>query len=93
MSEHKEFDFKLALKIASKYIIQGFAIAIVAYYVPLIYKKSLRKPTFKEIFLISITASLSMYILDYFTTVGSFAKLGMGFAIGQEVIRDITVLA
>lgn len=92
MSEHKDFDFKLALKIASKYIMQGFAIAIVAYYVPLIYKNSLRKPTFKEIFLISITASLSMYILDYFTTVGSFAKLGMGFAIGQEVIRDITVL-
>lgn len=89
----KEIDLKRAFQIALKYLIQGFAIAIVAYYVPLTLKHSLRKPTFKEVFLISLTAALSMYILDYFTTIGTFAKLGMGFAVGNEVIKDIVMLA
>jgi membrane-bound metal-dependent hydrolase YbcI (DUF457 family) len=82
----KEIDFKRAFQIALKYLIQGFAIAIVAYYVPLTLKHSLRKPTFNEVFLISLTAALSMYILDYFTTIGAFAKLGMGFELGREII-------
>lgn len=89
----KEIDYKLAFQIALKYLIQGFAIAIVAYYVPLTLKHSLRKPTFNEVFLISLTAALSMYILDYFTTIGTFAKFGMGFAVGSEVIKDIAMLA
>lgn len=90
---HSEFNYKKVLQIALKYIIQGIAIAIVAYYVPLLLKHSLRKPTFNEILLISLTASISMYILDYFTNMGEFARLGMGFAMGQEVIRDIAILA
>lgn len=90
---HSDFNYKEVLQIALKYIIQGIAIAIVAYYVPLLLKHSLRKPTFNEILLISLTASISMYILDYFTSMGEFARLGMGFAMGQEVIRDIAILA
>ena len=89
----KEIDFKRAFQIALKYLIQGFAIAIVAYYVPLTLKHSLRKPTFNEVFLISLTAALSMYILDYFTTIGTFAKLGMGVGLGEEIIHDIAILA
>jgi len=89
----KEIDFKLAFQIALKYLIQGFAIAIVAYYVPSTLKHSLRKPNFKEVFLISLTAAFSMYILDYFTTIGTFAKLGMGIGIGEEIIKDVVILA
>lgn len=89
----KEIDFKRAFQIALKYLIQGFAIAIVAYYVPLTLKHSLRKPTFNEVFLISLTAALSMYILDYFTTIGTFAKLGMGFEVGSQIIRNVAHLA
>lgn len=88
----KEIDFKLAFQIALKYLIQGFAIAIVAYYVPSILKHSLRKPNFNEVFLISLTAAFSMYILDYFTTIGTFANLGMGIGIGEEIIKDIAML-
>ena len=83
-----DINFKVILQIASKYIIQGLAIAMAAYYIPLMYKTSLRKPTFNEICLISITAAFTMFILDYFTdTVGLGAKLGAGFTIGQNLIK------
>jgi hypothetical protein len=75
------------LKIAMKYVIEGLAIAIVAFYVPILYKTSLRKPTFNEIFSISITAALTMFILDYFTdSIGLGARLGAGFGIGKNLV-------
>lgn len=92
MIQDKEFDFTKALTIALKYIIQGIAIAIVAYYIPLIYKRSLRKPTFNEVFLIATTAALSMYILDYFTTIGPYAKLGVGFELGREIVKSMSMV-
>lgn len=74
------------LQISARYILQGLAIAMAAYYVPLMYKTSLRKPTFNEIFLISITAAVTMFILDQFVSpVGFGAKLGAGFTIGQKL--------
>jgi len=69
-----EIDFNCAVRIAIKYLIQGFAIAVFAYYVPLTFKQTLRKPTFNEVFLISLTAALTMYMLDYYTTLGTMPK-------------------
>ena len=66
MLDNNEKDFNFKLTMALKYIMLGFIVAIVSYYVPLIYKMSLRKPTFNEIFLISITAALTMYMIDSF---------------------------
>lgn len=87
---NKKFDTKEILKVSTKYILQGLAIAIAAYYVPMMYKTSLRKPTFKEIFLIAITAAFTMLLLDYFTApVGFGAKLGAGFTIGQKLVTMI----
>ena len=78
------------IQIVSRYILQGLAIALAAYYIPLMYKTSLRKPTFKEIFLISITASFTMFLLDQFIApVGFGAKLGAGFTIGQKLVMMI----
>lgn len=75
------------VQIASRYILQGLAIALAAYYIPLMYKTSLRKPTFQEIFLISITAAFTMFLLDQFIEpVGLGAKLGAGFTIGQKLV-------
>ncbi len=86
----KNIDLKEILKVSTKYILQGLAIAIAAYYVPLMYKTSLRKPSFNEIFLIAITAAFTMLLLDYFTApVGFGAKLGAGFTIGQKLITMI----
>lgn len=78
------------LKISIKYILQGLAIAIAAYYVPVMYKTSLRKPTLNEILSISVIASITMFILDYFIAeAGIGAKLGAGFSIGQNLIKLI----
>jgi hypothetical protein len=76
--------------IAARYMLQGLAIAIAAYYVPIMYKTSLRKPTMQEILLISITAAVTMYILDKFIApVGFGAQLGAGFTIGQKLVTMI----
>lgn len=91
--KNKEFDFTKALIISLKYIIQGIAIAIVAYYIPLLYKRSLRKPTFNEVFLIATTAALSMYILDNYTTIGPYANLGIGFELGRHVVSGAAFFA
>jgi hypothetical protein len=78
------------IQIASRYLLQGLAIALAAYYVPIMYKTSLRKPTFQEIFLISITAAFTMFLLDQFIEpVGVGAKLGAGFTIGQKLVTMI----
>lgn len=88
MSEtDNKINMENAIQIASRYILQGLAIALAAYYVPLMYKTSLRKPTFNEIFLIAITAAATMFILDKFIApVGFGAKLGAGFTIGQKLV-------
>lgn len=76
-------------QILIKYIIQGIAIAITAFYIPTLFKTSLRKPTLKEISLIAFVASFTMYLLDYFSKSAEFgANLGIGFTIG----RNLTLL-
>lgn len=55
------------LLLATKYITQGLVVAVAAFYLPTIYKVSLRKPTANELFSISLTAALTMFILDYFS--------------------------
>lgn len=83
-------NYSTLFKIAIKYILQGIVIAIAAYYIPIMYKTSLRKPTFNEIFSISITAAFTMFILDYFISeVGFGAKLGAGFTIGQNLVKMV----
>jgi hypothetical protein len=79
-----------AMRIVSKYLLQGFVIAVAAYYIPIMYKTSLRKPTIQEILFISITAACTMYILDQFIEpVGFGAKLGAGFTIGQKLVTMV----
>jgi len=78
---------ELLLAIATKYIIEGIAIALVAFYVPLMFKTSLRKPTMYEIFGLAVTAALTMLILDVYSPNVAFgARLGAGFEIGKGVL-------
>jgi hypothetical protein len=75
------------VKLVLRYILEGLIITLTAYYIPLMYKTSLRKPTFNEIFSIGLTASLTMIILDFFsksTAVG--LRLGAGLGIGKNLI-------
>lgn len=85
-----DMDLNQVLKLSTKYILQGLAIAVAAYYIPVMYKTSLRKPTFKEIFMIALTAAFTMFLLDYFIEPASFgAKLGAGFTVGQRLVTMI----
>lgn len=75
------------LQISIKYIIEGIIIAIVAFYVPLMFKTSLRKPTIIEILGLAITAALTMFILDLYSPNTSLgARLGLGFKIGKSLL-------
>ena len=75
------------IRLTLKYFIEGMVIAVCAYYIPLMFKSSLRKPTFNEIFSIGLTASLTMLILDSFSETTSMGlRLGAGFGIGKNLI-------
>lgn len=77
---------QISYKIFIRYLIQGIAISIAAFYIPVIFKTSLRKPTLKEIGLIGFTAAFTMYLLDYFSNeLGLGANLGIGFTIGKNL--------
>ena len=76
------------VKVALKYLIEGFIVAIAAYYIPAYFKTTLRKPTTNEVFAIALTASLTMFLLDTFskdTAMG--ARLGTGFGIGSKLLQ------
>lgn len=80
-------EYNTFFKLTTKYIIEGIAVAIVAFYIPIFYKTSLRKPTFNEIFALAVTTSLSMIILDYFSEqTGLAARFGTGFTIGKQLV-------
>jgi len=81
------FFLQTFLKLILKYILEGLIITLTAYYIPLMYKTSLRKPTFNEIFSIGLTASLTMVILDAFSKSTAFGvRLGAGLGIGKNLI-------
>ena len=75
------------IKLSVKYLIEGFVMVLVAYYIPTLYKTSLRKPTFQEIFTLALVSSLSMIILDYFSDRAALgARFGAGFTIGKNLV-------
>ena len=81
------FFLQTFLKLVLRYILEGLIITLTAYYIPLMYKTSLRKPTFNEIFSIGLTASLTMVILDAFSKSTAFGvRLGAGLGIGKNLL-------
>ena len=72
-------DFKDVLKRAVKYLVEGLAVAFVAYY--FIGKGKLN---IKDIVMLGITAAFVFAILDTFSpTIALGARFGAGFGIGQ----------
>lgn len=70
-------DIQDVLRRATKYIIEGFAVALAAYYIP---KKGLN---LNEITIIAITAAAIFAVLDILSpTIGGYVKTGMGIGIG-----------
>ena len=78
--EFNEFNIQEIVKRALKYLIEGFAVAVAAYYIP---KK---KMSFEEVIMIAITAAATFALLDvYSPSIASAARQGTGFGIGANL--------
>ncbi|AVL94768.1 hypothetical protein ma382 [Moumouvirus australiensis] len=78
-SSHFQWDFGEILRRAVKYLIEGLAVAFVAYYFV-----GKGKLNIRDIVMLGITAAFVFAILDVFSpTVALGARFGAGFGIGQ----------
>ena len=74
------FDLQEVVKRAVKYLIEGGAVAVAAYYIPK------RKMNVEEIVMIAITAAATFALLDmYAPSIGNAARQGTGFGIGANL--------
>jgi|UniRef100_A0A6C0LWA2 ABC-type branched-subunit amino acid transport system substrate-binding protein len=74
------FDLQEVVKRAVKYLIEGGAVAVAAYYIP---KK---KMNIEEIVMIAITAAATFALLDmYAPSISNAARQGTGFGIGANL--------
>lgn len=70
---------------AIRYLTEGVVIALCAYFIPVFFKNSLRKPTLSEVINIALVASVSVFLLDNFSAETAMgARFGAGFNIGQR---------
>tara|TARA_B110000208_G_C11664244_1_gene392827 strand:- start:291 stop:575 length:285 start_codon:yes stop_codon:yes gene_type:complete len=75
------FDLQEVLKRAVKYLVEGGAVAVAAYYIP---KK---KMEIEEIIMIAITAAATFALLDMFApSISGAARQGAGFGIGANLV-------
>ena len=80
----KDLDINELLKRAIKYLVEGFAVALAAYYVP---KK---KTSSEEIMMIAITAAATFAILDMAAPAVSIgARFGAGFSTGSGIATGL----
>jgi len=78
----ENFDLGEVLRRAVKYIVEGAAVALAAYFIP-----SGRRLKAEEIALIAITAAATFAILDMYTpAIGAVARTGAGFGIGANLV-------
>lgn len=75
------FEIGEVIKRAAKYLIEGLAVALAAYYIP-----RGRRLSFEEVAMIAITAAATFAILDMYTpSIGSAARAGAGFGVGANI--------
>ena len=68
------------LKSLVKYLLEGLAVAVVAFYLP-------KKTSLKEVALIALTASVVFAVLDMFApSIALSARQGSGFGIGMNMV-------
>lgn len=82
-----QFDLQQVLKMVIKYMIEGIAIALAAYYIPTLFSKGFVRPSIMEIFSIGATAAIVMAILDqYAASVGASFRQGAGLGMGFRMV-------
>lgn len=74
-------DFAELARRAIKYLVEGLAVAVAAFYIP---KK---KMNVEEILMIALTGAAAFAVLDLLApSVGGFARQGAGFGIGATMV-------
>lgn len=87
-NHHKRFEFDITeiIKRASKYILEGIAVALAARYFPS------KKIELKDISMIAFTAACVFAILDmYAPSISIAARQGAGLAVGANVIGGLNI--
>jgi ABC-type Co2+ transport system permease subunit len=75
-------DWAEVLRRAAKYIIEGCAVALAAYYFP-----QGRRMKLEDVLFIALTAAATFAILDmYMPAVGGAARTGAGFGVGANLV-------
>lgn len=65
----------------SKYFLEGFVVAIAAFFIPDV------KLQWEQIMLIALSAACTFSLLDYFApSIGATARQGAGFGIGANLV-------
>ncbi len=76
-----DLNFVNVIQRAIKYLVEGLAVAVAAYYIPA------KKMNLQEIAVIALTAAASLAILDLLApAVGVGARHGAGFGIGASMV-------
>lgn len=76
-----QLNFQEVLRRVIKYLVEGLAVAIAAYYIPQ------RNMSLREIAMIGLTAAAIFAILDlYSPAIGAAARQGAGFGIGASQV-------
>jgi len=77
-------DFASLVQRAVKYLLEGLAVAVVAYYLPK------RKLNLQEVGLVALTAAATFAVLDTFApAVGDASRLGSGFGVGANLVGGL----
>jgi len=76
-----ELDLQEAMKRAVKYLVEGAAVAVAAYYIPR------KKMGLEEVAMIAVTGAATFAVLDmYAPAVSDAARKGAGFGIGANLV-------
>lgn len=77
-------DFGEIIRRALKYLVEGVAVSVAAFYIP---QKKLK---LEEIMMIALTAAATFAILDMYTpAIGEATRLGAGFGVGANLVGGI----
>ena len=81
-------DFTEIFYLLVKYVIEGIAVGLAAYFVA---RQKLKRD---EIMIIAFTAAVVLIILDTFSTqIGDSTRLGAGVALGAKIVGGIPMVA
>jgi len=79
---HQSFNLQEILKRAIKYLIEGTAVAVAAFFIPK------NQPKLDEVLMIAITAAATFALLDlYAPSVSAYARQGAGFGVGANLVN------